>query len=414
MSKSLALRNQRAQLFGKMQETLDKAEAEKRDVLEDENIFLKNTRSEIDKLDEKIEQAEWMEKRKTDMDKIINQAPNQESRETKQARCEFRNIGEYMYTLVSNPSDSRLQELRAQQMKDGTLGGYAIPEQFRAELLSISPQEAVVRPRATVIPAGTPPDAPINMPALDQGASRNMYGGVIIYHAGESDTMTESNFRLKKITLTPKKMYGYLTISNELLNNWDAASSVIQNQLRLAMIGAEDTDFLTGDGVNKAKGIRDSNCAVNINRATASQIGFADVRTMYARSKFGGSQVWVASQTIIPQLVQIVDASSMSIWINSVREGLPPTLFGLPVLFNDRSPALGSKGDLMLCDMGYYLVKDGSGPNVAVSEHFRFNNDEVAFRVTKYVDGQSWLNEPIALEGSTANTVSPFVVLDVP
>jgi hypothetical protein len=28
------------------------------------------------------------------------------------------------------------------------------------------------------------------------------------------------------------------------------------------------------------------------------------------------------------------------------------------------------------------------------------------------VDGQAWLREPIPLEGSTANTISPFVVLN--
>ena len=89
-------------------------------------------------------------------------------------------------------------------------------------------------------------------------------------------------------------------------------------------------------------------------------------------------------------------------------------LYGFPVLFHDRSPALGTKGDLVLADLSAYLIKDGSGPMVAVSEHFRFQNDEVAFRLVFNVDGQPWLNEPIALEGSTANTVSPFIVLDTP
>lgn len=415
MSKVLQLRNQKAQTFGGMQEILDKAEAEKRDITTEEDTKLKELRAQVDHLDERIEQAEWMAKRNNELNATINLPPDQGSRGTaSKGKSEFRNIGEYIYTMVTNPSDARLQELRAQQMKDGTLGGFAVPEQFVGTLLSVSPQEAVVRPRATVIPAGDPPDSPLSMPALDQTAARNMYGGVIVYHGGESDAMTESNFRLRKITLTPKKLYGYITISNELLNNWDAASAVIQQQMRLALIGAEDTDFTTGDGVNKALGILNAPAAININRATANQVAFADIRSMYARVKFGGSPVWVTSQTTIPQLVQMVDASSQSIWINSAREGLPPTLFGIPVLFNERSPALGSRGDLMLTDMRYYLIKDGSGPNVALSEHFRFNNDEVAFRITKNVDGQAWLNEPIALEGSTANTVSPFVILDVP
>jgi HK97 family phage major capsid protein len=125
----------------------------------------------------------------------------------------------------------------------------------------------------------------------------------------------------------------------------------------------------------------------------------------------GSSLVWVTSQTTIPQLTTIADAGSNNLWVQSAAANIPPTLLGIPVLFNERSPALGSTGDLMLCDFSKYLIKDGSGPFVAFSEHFRFQNNEGAFRITWRVDGQSWLSEPIPLEGSTSNTVSPFIIL---
>jgi HK97 family phage major capsid protein len=84
---------------------------------------------------------------------------------------------------------------------------------------------------------------------------------------------------------------------------------------------------------------------------------------------------------------------------------------GIPLVFVDRLPALGTKGDLCLVNLSYYLIKDGSGPFVDLSDQIRFLNDEVVFRITWHVDGKPWLTEPIGLEGSTANTVSPFVVL---
>jgi len=417
MSKVNELRQERSGIFAKMEALLKKASDEKRDFTEDEEKEYVTMEKGLDGLDQKIEEVDKREKREKKLleEKLKNKSqPQIQSLEPDG----FRNIGEFFHAIVRNPGDVRLQELRVQQAKDGTAGGFAIPEQFRPTLLEVPVAPAVIRPRATVIPAGDPPDAAITMPALDQRASAggaHMFAGVTVYHSGEGDTLTESSARLRQVKLEPKTLTAYMTASNKLLANWDAASAIIPRLMRTAQSAAEDTDFLSGDGVNKALGILNSPAAIDINRATASQVGWADIRNMISRIRsIGGQPVWIASQTIIPQLVQIADASSRAIWTPSAVPGLPPTLYGYSMFFHDRSPALGIKGDLCLCDLSAYVIKDGSGPTVMASEHFRFQNDEVAFRLVANVDGQPWLNEPIALEGSTANTVSPFVVLDTP
>jgi len=399
---------QRTALITKMQGMLERAEAANRGFSVKENTEYEELEDQLDAIDRKIKSA-----------KETNDLRNRGSlRIAGGDNNGFRNLGEYLYTVVHNPGDGRLQELRAQTTKDGTAGGFSVPSQFSDQFMSVPAVPAVIRPRATVLPAGDSPDAEISIPALDQRTSQggsHMYGGITVFHQGEGDQLTESNFRVRKITLKPKKLTAYLTASSELLANWDAASATIPMLMRSAVDGAEDTDFLSGDGINKSQGILNSPAAISINRATASQIGWADVRNMLSRLRvLGGSPVWTASQTTMSQLVQISDASSRAIWTPSAVEGVPNLLYGFPVLFHDRSPALGTRGDLCLCDYRGYLIKNGSGPNVAVSEHFRFQNDEVCFRLTWHTDGQSWLNSPIALEGSTSNTVSPFVVLDTP
>ncbi|GAF94934.1 unnamed protein product, partial [marine sediment metagenome] len=89
----------------------------------------------------------------------------------------------------------------------------------------------------------------------------------------------------------------------------------------------------------------------------------------------------------------------------------PDTLFGYPLMFSDRSPGLGTTGDLMLCDLSYYLIKDGSGPFVAISPHVHFTTNRSVIKIFWNVDGEPWLSAPLPLEGSVANTVSPFVIL---
>jgi len=337
----------------------------------------------------------------------------------------FSNIGEFFATIATNRNDERLRnfqyhsappmraEARTTQIAGtGSLGGFNIPTQFSQEVLAVAPQEGVIRPGATVLPAGYPPDAEYEMPALDQGASQNMYGGVLVYRQGEAVSITETNTKFKKVTLLPKAIKAYIRVSNKLMNNWESASIFIQKQLKLAGIGAEDYDFYRGSGVNRSLGIINSTGRINYSRATANLIAYADVVGMFARAKLGGKLVWIASQTTIPQLATIRDAGSNNLWIQNSAEGIPSKMLGFDVKFSDRNPALGTAGDLTLVDRSYYLIKEGSGPRVDVSTDFLFDSDEVCFRIVWMVDGQPWLTEPIPLEGSTSNTVSPFVVLN--
>lgn len=342
----------------------------------------------------------------------------------------FENVGEFFNCIYrfrkEGVADERLEALRpdqkrAQSMGGGAEGGFALPEQFRPELMMVQPQAGVVRPRATVIPAGDPPDAKLTIPALDQTSGENVYGGVTLAHSGEAVQLVETDANLRQVTLEPKKIAGYLFCTNELLNNWTAASVVLPNLMDKARSGAEDYDFMRGDGVNKSIGFINSPAAIGFNRNGAGAIAFQDVYGMLARAKMGGNLVWLASQTIIPQLAAMVDAGSHAVWTGSKGDVLPgaagpmpSTLFGYPLFFCDRLPALGTKGDLNLVDLSYYLIKDGSGPYIDLSRELYFLTDRSVFRLTWRVDGKPWLTKPLPLEGSTANTVSPFVILDTP
>lgn len=340
---------------------------------------------------------------------------------------EFKNVGEYFWAIAKMKAggyrDVRLDALmekREQTMGTGATGGYALPEQFDATIRQVMAQESIVRPRATVIPAGSPPDAKLTFPALDQTSGKNMYGGVTVVHTGEGVTMTETTSYLREVSLEPKEISAYIVVTQKLLNNWDAAGAFVTKQLTAAMVGQEDYDFLRGDGVNKALGVINSAAQVTYNRAGATAISFADVYGMYARALLGrgGSYAWLASQTTIPQLAAMTDAGTHAVWLGggdangAAQAPMPNTLFGFPIIFCDRLPALGTKGDLSLVNLSFYLIKDGSGPAAASSEHVYFTSNKVVFKVVWNVDAHPWLTEPIPLEGSTSNTVSPFVILN--
>lgn len=345
---------------------------------------------------------------------VINPGQDPEGRGGVPPTSEWRNFGEFLQAVRFNPTDTRLHyqkfETRDMQVLPGASGGFLVPQQYSQMILQVQPQDAIVRPRATVIPAGSPPDAPITFPTLNQSGARGVYSGVVVAWIAEGAAKPQTEPAFLETTLTPKEAAAHVVVSDKLLRNTEAASTVVTTLLRRAILAAEDVAFLTGNGAGQPLGIIGHPASVVVPRAVANQIAYNDVVAMYARAKFGGPLTWIASPTTLPQLMTMTDAGNNLVWQPNAREGAPGTLLGMPVLINERSPVLGALGDLVLADLQYYLVKDGSGIFISASEHVQFLNNKTVIKAFFNVDGQPWLSTPLLLEDGVS-TVSPFVVL---
>lgn len=336
------------------------------------------------------------------------------------ANREFSSLGEFMHAVRFNPNDSRLEFTEnpiagESRMDDGPSGGFAIPTQFREGLLSIKPAAPLVRARANVIPAGSPPDASVTMAALDQRGTDpdSLYGGVEVQWIGEGDEKPDAGTpKLREITLTPHEVAGTMTVTDKLLRNWAASDGILRNQLRAAQTAAEDRAFLIGNGIKKPLGGLVSAARYLVARAQAGKIVYADVLAMTSRLLMREgeiSPIWIASQATIPQLATLKDEDGRYIWKPDARDGFAGTLMGYPLRISNRVSNLGGIGDLSLCDWSYYLIKDGSGPFIAASEHVLFKQNKTVIKIFWNVDGAPWLTAPITEENGWE--VSPFVVL---
>ena len=103
-------------------------------------------------------------------------------------------------------------------------------------------------------------------------------------------------------------------------------------------------------------------------------------------------------------------ANPSYVFMPSARDGVPSTLFGYPVFYNEHCSAVGVAGDVILADWSKYLIGDRQAISIDSSKHFRFQNDITAWRAVHRVDGQPWLSDYFTLADGTA-TVSPFVIL---
>ena len=86
-------------------------------------------------------------------------------------------------------------------------------------------------------------------------------------------------------------------------------------------------------------------------------------------------------------------------------------LMGAPVIISEHMAALGSRADIMLCDLGQYLLAVAGETKIDSSIHFAYTSDQTIFRGVTRVDGQPALNNSITPAVGT-NVLSHFVCLN--
>ena len=85
------------------------------------------------------------------------------------------------------------------------------------------------------------------------------------------------------------------------------------------------------------------------------------------------------------------------------------TLFGKPVIPIEQAEALGTKGDILLCDLSEYLLIRKGALETAESIHVRFLYGENTFRFTYRINGApAWKTGPDALQGLRLRHAEPL------
>lgn len=323
----------------------------------------------------------------------------------------FKNFGEFLHKVKGKqPEIKDLSEV------SGDGGGYLVPEQYANEVLRIALDGNVVRNSgARVIPMMS---NIIRIPALQMSsnASGSIYGGVSAYWGAENTSMTESQPKFDRITLELKKLYGYCEDPNELEEDAMVSMSALLTQMFADVLAfEEDITFISGNGVNQPLGVLNAPCLTTVSRTSASEIRTLDVINMMAR--FNGSldrAVFNLNQTVMPYIHQLRDANDNYIFhpgnAGNISGKAPGTLYGIPLRISEKFSAVGTTGDLLLADWGYYLIGDKGGLRIDYSQHFKFQTDQMAYRIVRRVDGQPWLKTAITPRNG-GSTLSPFVAV---
>ncbi len=384
------------------------------------NAYLQQA-EQIQKEAERAEKLMQLEQETAERMAKAQLAAEKESLRRKTEEAGFERFSDYVKAMndwyTKHAHDPRLEKLlvtKAMAGEIGVDGGFLIPEAPLGNLLQTRAEASFMRPRARIVPMGS---RSVPFPAVDyslaQAGVSGFFGGVRTYYTEENVDITASEPSFKMIELKAKELAGYTEIPNGLLR--DSAISVEAFLAGPGSFGGalgwqEDYDSLNGTGGGRPLGILNAPATATVSRNTASKFKFVDAVSMASKVILSGSPIWLMSQTVMPQLFQMIDGASGQIWQPNAAAGPATTLLGWPIIFTEKLPVLGTKGDVCLIDYSWYLWGDRQAVTMDISREHKFRTNQTVFRAVEAIDGQPWLDSKIKLADG-ATEVSPFVVL---
>lgn len=436
-----------------------KADAENRDLTEDEDKQVETLFAEFEQTEQEIQRRERIEAQTAKLRKSagpsaepqnpspqnrVDDDPSQSLTRTRRTpRIEviedkgkwgFRDWGDFAAAVIkANPRADGVIDPRLRSIKNapttygnegsGADGGFAVPPDFRNAIWQKVNGESSLLSRTDQM---TTSSNRIVMPK-DETTPWQTTGGILVYWEGENDQLTQSKPQLKDQETRANKITALVPITEELMEDAASLNSYLSRKVPEKIDFAVNLAIVQGTGVGKPLGILNSGCLVSVAKDTtispnqaADTILFSNIVNMYARMYAPSlpNAVWLINQDILPQLIQMAfdpnAASKVPVYLppNGAASAPFGTLMGRPIIPTQACETLGDKGDIIFADLTQYMtvIKTG-GIRQDVSIHLWFDYDTVAFRFVLRIGGQPWWGSSISPRDGS-NTLSCFVTLD--
>jgi HK97 family phage major capsid protein len=344
----------------------------------------------------------------------------------------FAHLGEFGRAVMDAYShgglalDHRLQlgaAITGMGTKVGKDGGFAVPTEFAGGIWENADMEdlsnVIAQTDQYVVEAGKV--VFLRDPETSR-ADGSRAGGIRGYWKDEGGTLTASDVEIGEMTLEPKKLTVLSYMTSELLEQNNRAldqylSRKVGKEIRFK---ANDALF-NGNGVGKPVGvISTADCTVSVSAESgqaAATIESANIDKMWGRmhprARMGAA--WYINVDCEPQLAGLnrpVGTGGELVYNPPGGLSAAPygTLKGRPVIPTEFNATLGTVGDIVLANFGWYASATRGSTRADTSIHVSFLTDQTAFRWIFYVDGQPWLGSAITPYKGT-NTLTSFVTL---
>jgi HK97 family phage major capsid protein len=377
----MTLSEQRAKLVKDWRDILDKADAEKRGLSQDEKVKVEKIEADIDGLKAQIDSRAKLDaaERATVPDSQRGaEKANVNTQTDEQRKAEYR--AQFWAAMRGGPITS---EFRAQALSPDSAGGYTVPDEFRKELIRALDEENVIRKYATQF---TTSSGIMTIPVNSAHGSASW--------KTEAAAYAESDETFSEVTLNAYKGTALIKVSEEILN--DSAfniDSFLATEFGRRLGKLEEEAFIAGSGSGQPTGLIGGTTlgttATATNAITADEL--MDLYHALARP-YRSRAIWVMKDSTIKMIRKLrtgVTNDLTYLWQPGLSAGEPDTLLGRPVVPSEFMPAAttGLKS-VVFGDLSYYYIGDRQSISMQRLVELYAANGQVGFRQFKRTDGK--------------------------
>lgn len=366
------LRQKRAKLINDARALLDAAEAEDRDLTQEETDQYNQLMDDADKLRVRIEREERQLEAETDLDQPAGDnpvqtrtqpgQPGQEPGQPNQDERRMQAFRRFLPAWIANDyRDIRADEMRALQADLDISGGYLRPpEQFVNQLIQAVDDMVFMRGMATTFTV-------VNAESLGVPTLEN--------DPADADWTTElavgsedSTMDFGKRDLHPHPLAKLIKVSRKLIRAVPNAETLVRDRLAYKFGITAEKAYLTGSGANQPLGV-----------FTASALGISTSRDVSTGNdqtsiKFDGlinakytlkgaywpRARWIFHRDAMKQIAGLKDGNGQYLWRESVRVGEPDRVLGQPVNMSEYAPNTFTSGLYVgiIGDFANYWIAD--------------------------------------------------------
>jgi len=311
----------------KMRAIVNKADAEDRDLTDEEQAQYDGLKSERASIDKRITRAEELEREESALGELEDQPhkPTPSNGDTNEAPT---NCKEYRDAFAKVVKSRRNQVPGDAQnaLKIGTTDGhFAVPETYRKKMVLKLGNHNCLREIANVITTTSTENIPV---VTDNGSA----GWV-----DELGTYPESDMTGDRKVLGAHKLGRICKISEELLQD-EAVSleDVLADSYAKSFGDAEETAMWDGDGTKKPTGLK-TQVKKKVTAAAAAGISYDDLIDLQHAVKraYRKNGVFVLNDLTIAMVRKLKNDKGEPIWQDSMKDGEPDRLLGKPVYSTD-------------------------------------------------------------------------------
>lgn len=336
----------------------------------------------------------------------------------------WRSMNEFLAVVGSSRYDDRLQIMDASMSEGvGPDGGYLVPDQFVRDLLDLSLESEIVRPRATIVPM-------VSRTAIASGFDTENHtggsiGGFVMEFLGELATGSRQKAKIRRIQLTAKKGAIFTQASNELAADAPGFDGDLATTLMQGIGWSLDYYAIRGTGVGQPLGVLNDPALITVaaeGGQAADSFVAQNVLKMFSRlhPASASKAVWITSSTCLPQLMGLYIPATNVAGTENVGAVTGPLvtitgpnqylMLGLPLIISEKASAVGDVGDLILADFSQYVLGIRREVTIERSNAPGWTEDASDWRAIIRFDGQGKWSGPLTpVKGGV--TLSPFVTL---